>query len=111
LVSAFRLAFVGMLRIVGPAPFLAMIDKAARSHDARDETHCAVIAWGYGTRERMVARDFFPQTTVEFGGGNFTASADYDTYLRSLFGDYMTPPDEKDRVARHEYSAWWRDKE
>jgi lipopolysaccharide cholinephosphotransferase len=31
----------------------------------------------------------------------------YDTYLTALFGDYMKLPPEKDRVAPHDFKAYW----
>jgi len=35
---------------------------------------------------------------------------DYDTYLRSVFGDYMQLPPENKRVMQHGFKAYWKDK-
>jgi lipopolysaccharide cholinephosphotransferase len=38
---------------------------------------------------------------VPFEDGEFPIVKNYDAYLTHLYGDYMTPPQEKDRVPVH----------
>ncbi len=40
----------------------------------------------------------FPPQKVKFENQQFNVPCDHDTYLKTLYGDYMKLPDEKDRV-------------
>ena len=44
---------------------------------------------------------------LEFEGHQFPAPSNYDECLTSFYGDYMTPPPEKDRIP-HAFRAWWK---
>ena len=50
-----------------------------------------------GNGNRHLQSTIFPLTTIEFEGEKFSAPADADTYLRDLFGEYMTLPPEDQR--------------
>ena len=45
---------------------------------------------------------------VEFEKEFFKAPAEYDTCLRSLFGNYMELPPIEKRVAHHNFKAYWK---
>ena len=47
------------------------------------------------------AKCFSSYTQLQFEDTEFMAPADYDLYLRSAYGDYMTPPPEDQRENRH----------
>lgn len=50
---------------------------------------------------------FYPSTILDniilhdFEGYQIPIVADYDTYLKGLYGDYMTPPKESERLPQH----------
>ncbi|MCF0105985.1 MAG: LicD family protein [Holdemanella sp.] len=46
---------------------------------------------------------------VPFEDTELYAIKDYDEFLRSIYGDYMTPPPENERIP-HNYKAYWRKK-
>lgn len=50
-----------------------------------------------GNGNRHLRSTIFPLSTIEFEGERFAAPADPDTYLRDLFGEYMTLPPEDQR--------------
>ena len=60
----------------------------------------------YGSRERMPAEVFASGVPVEFEGRTLTAPVGYDTYLRGLYGDYMTLPPEEQRTSFHNITAY-----
>lgn len=45
---------------------------------------------------------------VEFEGRVYKMMAGYDEFLTKIFGDYMTPPPEKERVTHHDFKAYWK---
>ena len=45
---------------------------------------------------------------VDFEGRKFYAMKDYDTYLRRIYGDYMQLPPEEKRIAKHDFTAYWK---
>lgn len=50
-------------------------------------------------RETHLYTDVFPLSTVSFEGQNYCSPCNYDSYLRSLYGNYMElPPIEKQRT-------------
>ena len=69
--------------------------------------NCGCVVWPvYGEREIMPAEVFSDTVEVEFEGEQFPAPIGYDTYLRSLYGDYeKDPPLEKQR-SHHKYTAY-----
>ena len=49
---------------------------------------------------------FDSYTELEFEGRKFMAVERYDEYLKLMYGDYMTPPPENQRVAKHTFRAF-----
>lgn len=46
---------------------------------------------------------------VEFEGSSFKAPSDYDTVLKTIYGDYMQLPPKEQRVPHHGFTAYWKD--
>ena len=46
-------------------------------------------------------------TELEFEGYHFMAISHYDEYLKIMYGDYMTPPPESERVPKHSFKAYF----
>ena len=60
-------------------------------------------------RNSRVPRTVFEDyTDVEFEGCTFKTLRDYDTYLKAVYGDYMTPPPPEQRIPEHGFHAYWR---
>lgn len=66
---------------------------------------CAV--WPiYGEREIIPAEVFSDTIEVEFEGEKFPAPIGYDTYLRSLYGDYWQDPPIEKQKTHHSFKAY-----
>ena len=55
----------------------------------------------YGSKEIMLRENYGKGTTVIFEGLDVLVPQNYDNYLSSLYGDYMTPPPVEKRIGHH----------
>ncbi len=98
-----------LIRAVGHKRLLRWLNKLVRRYDFEDCEYVAVVMGSGKEHEMLKRKDMEPATTVEFEGQQFYTMANYETYLRNMYGDYMTPPPEDKRVSRHEIKAYWID--
>ena len=84
--------------------------KLARKYpyDASDMVSSLVIRHSYssGATPRAYYDELIP---TEFEGRSFPIPKEYDAYLTSMYGDYMTPPPEAKRTTHHYFTAKWKD--
>ena len=62
--------------------------------------YCSALEWRL--RFRLDPLAYRNKTNVEFEGKIFSAPAEYDYILTTIYGDYMTPPPENKRYFGHE---------
>ncbi len=63
----------------------------------------------YGpSRDLQSAHDTEEYIDCDFDGIKAMIFKNYDSILKKTFGDYMTPPPKKDRVAPHQMEAYWK---
>lgn len=62
----------------------------------------------YGERECLMKDEFEDLIRMPFGEGEAFCTAAWDKYLHNVYGDYMTLPDEADRVPEHAVRVWQR---
>lgn len=63
--------------------------------------YVATMVSGYGIRELQLRSNFRDFVTVPFEDREFMAIKEYDSYLRSVYGDYMQLPPEEKRHSPH----------
>lgn len=93
-------------KCLGPPLFIRQLQKCAlKSTDTTENLGCVI--WPvYGLREIIPSGVFADTTEVEFEGEKFLAPIGYDSYLRSLYGDYeIDPPIEKQK-SHHKFMAY-----
>ena len=66
------------------------------------------INWGVGKKDVMLRSWCENFVDVEFEGRQYKAFSGWDDWLSFRYGDYMTPPPEKNRVGGHVFKAWWK---
>lgn len=75
-----------------------------KDFDTADQVAC--ITWGiYGTREVMKKEGYLTPDEVDFCGRKFKSLSCWDSYLSSLYGDYMQLPPE-DQRRTHLLQVW-----
>lgn len=82
------------------------MDSLSASYKLDESRFGGVIMGFYWRREVMPAKVFTHYAPILFEGRPFMAIADYDTYLKGLWGDYMQLPPEEDRHPRHQYDSF-----
>lgn len=68
-----------------------------------------LIANPLGLGEMVDKHVFDGDVYQEFEGRQYCVPSGYDTWLRSIYGDYMQLPPEEHRVTHHTFEAWWKD--
>lgn len=105
--SAAKLLIMGLHRFYGAARICRDMIRTAKMHRGIKPDYMGCFVWPiYGTREIIPAEVFSQTITVEFENERFPAPVGYDTYLRSLYGDYeQDPPPEKQKT-HHSFTAY-----
>ena len=98
-------------RLCGKERFQDALEKLAgvKPYDTSRFVGC-VIWLSWGVRDMYPRKWFDAYTYLPFEDYKFRVPAAYDKILRHTYGDYMTPPPEKDRVGHHYYKAYRRDR-
>ena len=93
-------------RIGSPNDYARRMDRCAGHLDYERAKYAGVVTvTHYGSRESMPIEVFAGTAAVRIRGGEYPAPAGWDTYLRRLYGDYMTLPPERRRVPAHRLKA------
>lgn len=93
--------FLPVIRIIGCKRYIKLEEKWAQKYKFEKCKYVGVIVGSGGIRETLEREELEPAVTVEFEGEHFYTMANYETYLKNMYGDYMTPPPEEKRVSRH----------
>ena len=98
-----------LLKVYGSSHFVKKIIKVGRCYSLEGSKYCGCKSWCiYRAREIIPSEVFSDVVQVEFEGGYYPAPIGYDTYLRSLYGDYeKDPPNEKQKT-HHRFKAYKR---
>jgi lipopolysaccharide cholinephosphotransferase len=87
-----------LTKLIGP-------NRIARWMDAYAKTRCNFenapfvgnLIWSMTEKEVMEKEQFLETVDLQFEDAIFHAPAFYENYLKSVYGDYMTPPPEDNR--------------
>lgn len=88
--------------------FIGKLRKRMMRHGFENRPFVGNITWGYGEKECLPAETFAAFTEVEFRGEKFKAIAGWETYLKSVYGDFVRLPPPEKRVTNHAFTAWRR---
>jgi len=85
------------------------MDKEARKFAFGSVPMAGLIANPLGIGEMVDKSVFDSDVYREFEGREYRVPIGYDSWLRSIYGDYMQLPPEDHRVTHHTFKAWWKD--
>lgn len=86
--------------------YVKKINKLIRKYDYDSSKYVACSSWPEGHDADVFEKDVFKPIPIRFEGGEFKSFTGYDTFLKTTYGDYMTPPPENDRKTNHTYDAY-----
>ena len=86
--------------------FIKKMQKRASQYYPESKNLGCVVWPVYGANE-IIPKEVFSQTIeVEFEGEKFSAPVGYDTYLRSLYGNYEEDPPLEKQKTHHRFTAY-----
>lgn len=89
--------FMALCRVLPMNPFLALAKGGSKNSGVVHSFFGAASSYGKNIYPR---RYFENRTEVEFGGGRYPVSAEFDPLLRTLYGDYMQLPPPEQRLCK-----------
>lgn len=95
-------------KIMGTKKVLLITDRAMQKYNNIKTTNCGHLPNKFGYKEVFPIEWFNNFTELEFEGKMFFVIAEYDKYLKLLYGNYMQLPPENKRVSNHVFTAYWR---
>lgn len=85
------------------------MDNEARRYAFCSVPSAGLIANPLGLGEKVDKSVFDSDVYQEFEGHKYRVPVGYDTWLRSIYGDYMQLPPVEHRVTHHTFEAYWKD--
>ncbi|MCM1438258.1 MAG: LicD family protein [Roseburia sp.] len=107
----FRFLFFVLSRFANKRKVFESVQKRYTKIDFNSVNFAAAVGGSYREKEILPQNVFTEYTQLPFEGGMFKAIAQYDKYLSSIYGDYMTLPPEEKRVSHHTFKAYYLNNE
>ena len=105
----YKRILIDYCRFKGFNYFQRRLMKKIKRESKRGNSHAGCLIWPiYGEREVLPLSVFESTVSVIFEGIQFQAPIGYDTYLRSLYGDYENDPPIEMQRSHHKYMAYRR---
>lgn len=94
-------------KLRGSTYYVEQIMKEANKPEQKGSAYMGIKSWCiYGERDIVPAEAFADVIQLEFEGKMFYAPVGYDTFMTSLYGDYMPEPPAEKRKTHHSFKAY-----
>jgi len=88
-------------KLINPKKVLIKIDNLLKKQKIEKSNNVGTIMGAYRTREIVPKEYFGVPTEYQFEDIKLTGPEKYDEYLTHMYGDYMTPPKNKDNNSHY----------
>ena len=105
-IEPIRFAFFVLSRFCKPHRLINDIQKSLRKVDFEDCKYVGAVMGAYREREIQKASIWNELWDTEFENIKFSGVKDYDSYLSTLYGDYMKLPPKEKQVTHHSFKAY-----
>lgn len=103
----FRYVCYLLSRMLGRKRVTCWLDKTLRKKKVANSGYAGRLVGDYGAKEVMPSGVFAKYINLPFEGREFSAIAEYDTFLSTLYGNYMELPPKEKRKTHHEFESYW----
>lgn len=100
-------ALIFCTHLIGHKYYFKKLQQMVARVSYTQKRNCGCVVWPvYGKREVLPIDIFSNSVMLEFEGFEFPAPIGYDTYLRSLYGNYEMDPPPKKQKTHHSFKAY-----
>jgi lipopolysaccharide cholinephosphotransferase len=103
-----RLALFVASRFINKKSMFENLEKYYKKISFEQANFAGAVGGSYREKEILPKEVFTEYIDVKFENSSFKAIAAYDTYLSSIYGDYMQLPPKEKQVSHHLFNAYYR---
>ena len=107
LLKPIKFIWFKLSKIIGSRKIANHIEKVAKKYNPKKYDLVGTVTSGT-TRDIMDSKIYQKTALYDFEGVKHMGVKDYDTYLTSMYGDYMTLPPKEKQVTHHKYIAHYK---
>lgn len=104
----YKRLFNAMAHVIGMKRFCRIHEWFFKFYKVKDSKYIANLFTNNGTRSMMDKEKLLKVATYSFEDRAYEGYAEYDYYLKRMYGDYMKLPPMEKRIT-HAFDAWWKD--
>lgn len=99
--SIVKIMLYPLAKAIGFRRWYKLVEKIGSAIKVEEADYIGVAVTPDCLKERIRKTIYLPQSKYMFEGKYYSGPQNYDDVLKKLYGEYMTPPPEKERVQAH----------
>ena len=103
-----RFVFFLISRFCSRKQIIAALEKKTQKYSLEECQIAGCYSSTYLDREILDKNIYLEYIDIGFEGRQFKGLKNYDTYLSTLYGDYMKLPPVEKQVSHHMFTAYWK---